>query len=183
MNHPCKRCESDERRRVARDHPRAGSRNCKRRDSGARSEGPGPERRRVARDRSRAGSRNCKRRDSGARSEGPGPERRRVARDRSRAGSRKTCSPTLWGLLMLLLLSPSARASDTLLLLDVSEGMAAMCPAGGDSLLAHAIARVGERLAGCGESDWVGRDASDGRRAEQGEGSPFPVRTGSVSHG
>ena len=38
-------------------------------------------------------------------------------------------------------------------------------------------------LAGCGESDWVGRDASDGRRAEQGEGSPFPVRTGSVSHG
>ena len=115
MNHPCKRCESDERRRVARD-------------------------------RSRAGSRNCKRRDSGARSEGPGPERRRVARDRSRAGSRKTCSPTLWGLLMLLLLSPSARASDTLLLLDVSEGMAAMCPAGGDSLLAHAIARVGERL-------------------------------------
>ena len=39
------------------------------------------------------------------------------------------------------------------------------------------------RLAGCGESDWVGRDASDGRRAEQGEGSPFPVRTGSVSHG
>ena len=41
----------------------------------------------------------------------------------------------------------------------------------------------GLRLAGCGESDWVGRDASDGRRAEQGEGSPFPVRTGSVSHG
>ena len=40
-----------------------------------------------------------------------------------------------------------------------------------------------DRLAGCGESDWVGRDASDGRRAEQGEGSPFPVRTGSVSHG
>ena len=39
------------------------------------------------------------------------------------------------------------------------------------------------RLTGCGESDWVGRDASDGRRAEQGEGSPFPVRTGSVSHG
>ena len=38
-------------------------------------------------------------------------------------------------------------------------------------------------LTGCGESDWVGRDASDGRRAEQGEGSPFPVRTGSVSHG
>ena len=38
-------------------------------------------------------------------------------------------------------------------------------------------------LAGCGESDGVGRDASDGRRAEQGEGSPFPVRTGSVSHG
>ena len=40
-----------------------------------------------------------------------------------------------------------------------------------------------ETLAGCGESDWVGRDASDGRPAEQGEGSPFPVRTGSVSHG
>ena len=73
-------------------------------------------------------------------------ERRRVARDHPRAGSRKTCSPALWGLLLLLLLSPSARASDTLLLLDVSEGMAATCPAGGDSLLAHAIARVGERL-------------------------------------
>ena len=47
-------------------------------------------------------------------------------------------------------------------------------PRGGHSL---------QPLAGCGESDWVGRDASDGRRAEQGEGSPFPVRTGSVSHG
>ena len=31
------------------------------------------------------------------------------------------------------------------------------------------------RLAGCGESDWIGRDASDGRRREPGEGSPFPV--------
>ena len=46
-----------------------------------------------------------------------------------------------------------------------------------------AVQRTYRALAGCGGSDWVGRDASDGRRAEQGEGSPFPVRTGSVSHG
>ena len=47
----------------------------------------------------------------------------------------------------------------------------------------QSLAKAWDDLAGCGESDWVGRDASDGRRAEQGEGSPFPVRTGSVSHG
>ena len=36
-------------------------------------------------------------------------------------------------------------------------------------------------LAGCGESDWVGRNASDGRRAEPGAGSPYPVGTGFAS--
>ncbi len=72
-------------------------------------------------------------------------ERRWVARDRSRASTRKSRRPGLWGLL-LLLLSPTVRASDTLLVLDVSEAMATTCPAGEQSLLAHAIARVGQRL-------------------------------------
>ena len=40
---------------------------------------------------------------------------------------------------------------------------------------------LAEALAGCGESDWVGRNASDGRRAEPGEGSPYSVGTGFAS--
>ena len=102
---------------------------------------------------------NRQRRECGARSDANAERGRmavrgpRVADPREghpRAGTRKTGwmrarSPALWGLL-LLLLSPAVRASDTLLVLDVSEGMATTCPAGENSLLAHAIARVGERL-------------------------------------
>ena len=57
----------------------------------------------------------------------------------------KTSSAALWTLL-LLTLSQTARAGDTLLVLDVSESMATTCPARADSLLALATARVGEHL-------------------------------------
>ena len=43
------------------------------------------------------------------------------------------------------------------------------------------VSMARKALAGCGESDWIGRNASDGRRAEPGEGSPYPVGTGFAS--
>ena len=54
-------------------------------------------------------------------------------------------SAALWAML-LLLLSPAAWAGETLLVMDVSESMATTCPAGDDSLLSLAIARVREHL-------------------------------------